>query len=110
MMDFKRTSICLSQAQASPAFQYVGAEIVSASVLQRVDCYGNLESYFQLFQFSSCPDESFTDSSCLMVSSTMKVSREGGGRSAASTPSEQLFDDECDLCSNSYIASCFGQV
>ena len=110
MMDFVRTSICLSQAQASPAFQYVGAEIVNASVLQRVDCYGNLESYFHLFQFSSCPDESFTGSSCSMVSSTTKVSREGGGRSVALTPSEQLFDDESDLCFNSYRASCFGQV
>ena len=110
MTDFVRTSICLSQAQAVPALQYVGAEIVSASVLQLVDCYGNSVSYFQLFQFSSCPGESFTGSLCSMVSSTTKVLQEGVDCSATSTPSEQQFDDESDLCFNSYRASCFGQV
>ena len=105
-----RTSTCLSQVRASPVFQYVGAEIVSASVLQQVDCYGNLESYIQLFQFSLCPGESFTGSSCSMESSTAKVSLEGDERTAASTLSEQLFDDESDLCFDSCRASCSGQV
>ena len=105
-----RTSTCLCQVRASPVFQYVGAEIVSASVLQQVDCYGNLESYIQFFQFSLCPCESFTGSSCSMESSTTKVSLEGDERKATSILSKQLFDDESDLCFDSCRASCSGQV